>query len=310
MLQQSNRSSDKPVALPQPELPFRALEEAANAIFITDESARIVWVNKAFTRLCGYSQAELVGQMPSLLSSGMHSKSFYTVLWQTILSKNAWRGTITNRKKDGAVYTVDETITPLLDEAGEITHFISIQEDVTRVGPEQEKERFLAYHDILTGLPNRALFDETLKHAMQLAAHVKDVLAIMFLDLDKFKPVNDCFGHETGDRLLQAVGERLHGAVRKSDMVARIGGDEFAILLQGHLSKDMVVILASKLANVIAQPFLLAQHMVEVGLSIGIAMYPADGDDQEMLVNKADRAMYAAKSIGGNSFRFFDAAMA
>jgi diguanylate cyclase (GGDEF)-like protein len=240
-----------------------------------------------------------------MLQSGMQSEAFYALLWKTILSGNAWRGIITDRKKDGSLYTVDETITPLLNDQGVITHYIAIQQDMTLRGPEQEKDRFLAYHDVLTGLPNRAHFDEMLKQALLLSAHTKDMLGLMFLDLDKFKPVNDLFGHDAGDQLLQAVGGRLQSAVRKSDMVARFGGDEFAILLQGVHSDEIVIALASKLVHSIEQPFIIGDHKLQIGVSIGIAMYPADSATQEELTKKADEAMYAAKQSGGGSYRFY-----
>jgi diguanylate cyclase (GGDEF)-like protein/PAS domain S-box-containing protein len=308
MLQQSDRS-DKSSGLSPETLPSYALAGAANAILITDESTRIVWVNEAFSRLCGYAPHELLGNTPAMLNSGMQSKSFYALLWQTILSGNAWRGIITDRRKDGSLYTVDETITPLMNGQGVVTHYIAIQQDMTLRGPEQEKDRFLAYHDVLTGLPNRAHFDETLKQAMLLSSHTKDMLALMFLDLDKFKPVNDLFGHESGDHLLQAVGDRLRSAVRKSDTVARFGGDEFAILLQGVHSKEIVTTLASKLVHSIEQPFVIGDHKLQIGISIGIAMYPVDSETQEELKKKADEAMYAVKKSGGSSYRFYRTTM-
>jgi diguanylate cyclase (GGDEF)-like protein/PAS domain S-box-containing protein len=308
MLQQSDRS-DKSSGLSPETLPSYALAGAANAILITDESTRIVWVNEAFSRLCGYAPHELLGNTPAMLNSGMQSKSFYALLWQTILSGNAWRGIITDRRKDGSLYTVDETITPLMNGQGVVTHYIAIQQDMTLRGPEQEKDRFLAYHDVLTGLPNRAHFDETLKQAMLLSAHTKDMLALMFLDLDKFKPVNDLFGHESGDHLLQAVGDRLRSAVRKSDTVARFGGDEFAILLQGVHSKEIVTTLASKLVHSIEQPFVIGDHKLQIGISIGIAMYPVDSETQEEFKKKADEAMYAVKKSGGSSYRFYRTTM-
>jgi diguanylate cyclase (GGDEF)-like protein/PAS domain S-box-containing protein len=306
MLQQPDRS-DKASGLPPETLPVYALAGAANAILITDESTRIVWVNQAFSRLCGYAPTELLGKTPAMLNSGMQSKSFYALLWQTLLSGNAWRGIITDRRKDGSLYTVDETITPLMNEHGLITHYIAIQQDMTLRGPEQEKDRFLAYHDMVTGLPNRGHFDETLKQALLLGAQTKDMLAVMFLDLDKFKPVNDLFGHATGDRLLQAVGDRLQAAVRKSDTVARFGGDEFAILLQGVHGKDIVTALATKLVHAIEQPFVIGDHKLQIGVSIGIAMYPVDSQRQVELTNMADEAMYAVKQSGGSGYRFYGA---
>lgn len=305
MFQQSTRS-DRSHHLPQQTLLVNALESVANAIFITDETGHIVWTNRAFSRLCGYSPEELFGNTPAMLSSGMQSKSFYTDLWQTILSGKVWRGIVIDRRKDGSLYTVDETITPLLDEQhGTITHFIAIQQDMTRQSQQQEQDHYLAYHDLLTGLPNRAHFMELQKQAMLHAAHAKDMLAVLFLDLDKFKPVNDTLGHDIGDLLLQAVAERLQSAVRKSDIVARFGGDEFAILLTSLLDMEVAITIAGKLVATFTQPFIIAEHKLHIGVSIGISMYPADGQTEQELIRKADQAMYIAKQQGGNSFRFY-----
>lgn len=309
MVQPSDQSDMSSLAAPPEALLIHALSAAANAILITDASTRIVWVNEAFSRLCGYPRHELLGNSPAMLNSGMQSKSFYALLWQTILSGKAWRGVITDRRKDGALYTVDETITPLMNEHGVITHYFAIQQDMMLRSPEQEKERFLAYHDVLTGLPNRAHFDETLRQAMLSPAPAKDMLALMILDLDKFKPVNDLFGHVLGDQLLQAVGQRLLSAIRKSDTVARIGGDEFAVLLQGVHSEEIVITLASKLVHSIAEPFVVGDHTLQIGASIGIAIYPVDGQIQEELQKKADEAMYAAKQAGGSCYRRYRTAM-
>lgn len=247
----------------------------------------------------------MFGNTPAMLSSGIQSKSFYTDLWRTILSGKVWRGMVIDRRKDGSLYRVDETITPLLDEHGAITHFIAIQQDMTLQSQQQEQEHYLAYHDLLTGLPNRAHFMELHKQAMLHAAHTKDMLALLFLDLDKFKPVNDTLGHDIGDLLLQAVAERLQSAVRKSDAVARFGGDEFAILLTDLLDMKVATTIADKLVATLAQPFIIAEHKLHIGVSIGIAMYPVDGQTQQELIRKADQAMYIAKQQGGNSFRFY-----
>jgi len=235
----------------------------------------------------------------------MQSKSFYADLWHTILSGNAWRGILIDRRKDGSLYSVDETITPLLDEQGLITHFIALQQDITLRSREQEQDHYLAYHDLLTGLPNRAQFQELLKQAMLHATHADEMLAVMFLDLDKFKPVNDTFGHDIGDRLLQAVAERLQAALRRSDTVARIGGDEFAVLSQGLPGMEVPITLASKLVSVIRQPFIIDDHKLSIGVSVGIAIYPVDGSTLEDLMKRADQAMYAAKQAGGSTYRFY-----
>lgn len=304
MAQQPVRS-DSRYKLPRRALLTSALETIANAIFITDHTGHIVWANHAFSELSGYAVSEVIGNTPSMLKSGMQSEAFYAQLWQTILSGKSWRGVVVERRKDGTPYTVDETITPLPNEHGVITHFISIQHDMTMRKQEDERDHYLAYHDVLTGLPNRALFLDILHQAMLHAEHTHHLVALMFMDLDKFKPVNDLFGHCTGDRLLQAVADRFSAAVRKSDTLARFGGDEFAILLPSLSDIEVAITLASKLISSITQPFMIEEHKIEIGLSIGIAIYPNDGEMQDELLAKADQAMYLAKNLGGSSYRFF-----
>lgn len=291
--------------LPLRALLISALENVASAIFIADDTGHIVWANRAFSELSGYSLSEVIGNTPSMLKSGLQSEAFYAQLWQTILSGKSWRGIVVDRRKDGTPFTVDETITPLLNDHGVITHFVSIQHDMTMRRQDDERDHYLAYHDMLTGLPNRALFLDIMRQAMIHADHVHHLVAVLFMDLDKFKPVNDRLGHGIGDRLLQAVADRLSAAIRKSDTVARFGGDEFAILLPGLFDIEVAITLASKLTAIIAQPFMISEHRIEVGLSIGIAMYPTDSDRQDDLIGKADQAMYVAKKLGGGSFRFF-----
>jgi diguanylate cyclase len=282
----------------------KALSCAANAILLTDRSGKIVWANAAFCHLTGYGLHELLGESPALVKSGMQSEVFYAELWRTILAGNAWRGQMVDKRKDGSLYSVDETITPLLDEQGVITHFIAIQQDMTLQKDEQQRVQYLAYHDVLTGLPNRALFLDLEQQAMSYANRTQHGLALLYLDLDGFKGVNDLFGHAVGDRLLLAVADRLSAAIRKSDTVARFGGDEFAILLPDLVDTGVADSLASKLTKSIAQPFVIAEQELHVGVSIGVALYPSDGDTPDELIQKADQAMYLAKRRGGGSYQF------
>jgi diguanylate cyclase (GGDEF)-like protein/PAS domain S-box-containing protein len=290
--------------LPQERLLADALSSIANAIFITDRNGCIVWANQACCRLTGYALEELLGCTPSLLKSGMQSASFYAELWRTVLAGNVWRGILIDRRKDRTLYTVDETITPLMDEQGAITHFIAIQHDISVQKQEHARDHYLAYHDVLTGLPNRALFLDLLRQAISHAKRMDNALALLFLDLDNFKTVNDTFGHDLGDRLLLAVAERLSAAVRKSDTVARFGGDEFAILLPDLLASGVASTLAGKLTDTIARPFVIAVQKISIGISIGIAICPADGEEPDELMRKADQAMYLAKKRGGNNYQF------
>lgn len=279
-----------------------ALKSIANAVFITDCNGTILWCNDAFSRLCGYSTEELVGNSPALLKSGMQSASFYADLWAKIRSAHTWRGVLIDRRKDGSLYKVDQTITPLLDAQGNVAHFIAIQNDVAPPSPKAERERFLAYHDVLTELPNRVLFLELQERAIEYAKHKHGFVATMFLDLDGFKPVNDTYGHDIGDKVLQAVADRLRSSVRRTDTVARMGGDEFAVLVPDLEHDEIALSLARKLVTAIAQPFKVEQHHIHLGVSIGISIYPQDAEAGADLLKRADQAMYEAKSRGGGYY--------
>ncbi|SMC26351.1 PAS domain S-box-containing protein/diguanylate cyclase (GGDEF) domain-containing protein [Andreprevotia lacus DSM 23236] len=286
----------------QQALLISALTDAANAILITDIAGRIVWVNRAFCALSGYAERELLGQTPGILRSGEQTAHFYQTLWQTILGGQPWQGELIERAKDGHHYSVHQIITPLLDESGTISHFIAIQHDMSEQHAEQLRMQQLAYHDSLTGLPNRRQFLGLLSRAIDNAARQHTALAVMFIDLDGFKNVNDTLGHAIGDALLIAVGERLCGAVRKTDLVARLGGDEFTVLVSHFSDASAVDVVANQLVSVIDEPFALEQHIVQTHASIGISLYPRDSDNVHDLLAKADAAMYRTKARGGHGF--------
>lgn len=281
-----------------------ALSSANNAIFITDRSGRIRWINSAFTRLCGYGEQEIIGQTPRILKSGQVHPSYYQHLWQTILAGQTWSSEIVERHKDGSLYTVQQTITPILDEEGEITHFVAIQEDISAKKRAEERIRYLAQHDALTDLPNRSLFYDRLHQAMRVAHRNRGQLALLYLDLDRFKIVNDTLGHHVGDLLLQAAGLRLKECVRESDTVARLGGDEFAVILPEIDRAGDAVTVAEKIIEALSHEFHLDEHVVSIGTSIGIAVYGEVELETDTLVKQADAAMYVAKKEGGNAFRF------
>ena len=292
------------------ELLAKALATAADPIFITDHTGHIVWVNAASSERSGYSAQEAVGQTPGFLNSGRHDASFYRELWQTILAGRVWRGEVVERRKDGSVYTVDEVITPLRDDKATVTHFVAIQRDISLRKQEGEREHFLAYHDALTGLYNRVLFVDILQQAIARSRHSLQPLALLYLDIDNFKLINDTFGHETGDRLLVAVAERLSAAVRKTiDTVARLSGDEFAILQTGLKDSQAALSLARKLLHSISQPFVLEGLKVHTGIGIGIAIHPGNGELPEELLRNADKAMYLAKSRGRGDCQLYDPAL-
>lgn len=281
-----------------------ALATAGNSILVTDRNGRIQWVNQAFSKLTGYSAAEAVGQTPRLLKSGKQDAAYYQRLWDTILSGEVWSHETEERHKDGSLYTVQQTITPIRDENEEITHFISIQEDISAQKIAEQRIQYMAHYDALTGLPNRSLFFDRLRQATTLSRRASEHLALLFLDLDRFKPVNDTHGHAVGDALLKAVAERLLNCVRESDTVARIAGDEFTVILSRINHHADASVVAEKIVKALSEPFLLDGHTIHIGASIGIALYPDDAQDEQELVRLADEAMYEAKHHGRNTYRF------
>lgn len=288
----------------QQSLLVKALTSVANAVFITDEAGQIIWVNDAFSKLSGYAPEDTIGRTPAILQSGSQSPDFYAKLWKTIRAGHIWQGEVVDQRKDGSMYTVDEVITPLFNENGSVANFIAIQHDITMRKKEGEFDHYLAYHDALTGLPNRVFFLNSLQLAIARVGRTQHSLAILFLDLDGFKPVNDNLGHHTGDQLLSLLAERLRSAVRKEDTVARFGGDEFAILLNDLDDKEITSSLAAKLLNTVSRTFVVRGEKINISTSIGISIYPSDGQDANTLLTHADEAMYDAKRHGGNCFRY------
>jgi diguanylate cyclase (GGDEF)-like protein/PAS domain S-box-containing protein len=286
------------------QLLVRALDAATNPVLITERTGCIVWINKAFCLLSGYTKPELVGKTPHLLSSGRQSTTFYRDLWLTLLAGLTWQGEMVERRKDGGRCTVNQVITPVLDHQGVVTHFIAILHNFTLMDDERANMQQLAFHDPLTGLPNRRLFLNLLDQAINYATKNHQSFALMFIDLDRFKSVNDTLGHACGDKLLVAVAERLGQSVRRSDVVSRLSGDEFAILITCMDQVDQLEALAHKLIAAINQPFMIEAQSIEVRISVGISLFPADGVSAEDLLGQADGAMYQAKKTGGNLCRF------
>ena len=284
-----------------------ALEAAGNAVMITDRLGIIQWMNPAFVRLSGYTQQDAAGQTPRILKSGQMTLEHYKTLWDTILKGDRWSGEVIERRKDGSFYTVSQTITPITDDDGVITHFIAIHEDITAQKLDQERIQHMAHYDALTGLPNRALFYDRLGQSVMKARRSHGGLALLFMDLDGFKKVNDTLGHHSGDLLLMSVAERLRQCVRESDTVARLGGDEFTIILNEAREHDQVAKVAEKIIETMARPFELEGQEARIGVSIGIARYSEGVGNEDELVIDADQAMYAAKSAGKNTYRFSDA---
>lgn len=279
-----------------------ALEYAGDGIFITDLEGRIRWGNAAFVRMSGYSLKEILGQNPRIFKSGKQDQHFYQRLWQTISAGNIWSEETTERNKSGHEYVVLQTITPIKDKRGQISHYISIHKDITQLKENEKHITFLAHHDTLTGLPNRALFYDRLGLHMRGSKRKREAMALLYLDLDRFKPINDRYGHDIGDKLLKQVSERLLGCVRESDSVARLGGDEFCLILPHIHHSEAACKVADKVISALCSPFNIDGYDIQIGTSIGIAFYTADGNTAEELVRKADGAMYLAKQQG-NTYR-------
>lgn len=282
-----------------------AMNHASNAMFIADREGRIVWLNDALSHISGYAANEILGKTPHLFNSATHPPAFWAAMWMTILSGSPWRGEVVNRRKSGEHYTVAQSISPLLDERGQVAHFLVVQQDISEKRRLEEQIHFMAYHDALTGLPNRMLFQDRLQQEIISATRCKTQFAVMFLDLDGFKEINDGLGHSAGDRLLQTVAERLRRTVRKGDTVARLGGDEFILLLRGAKAGAGLEKLVDKLIERVAVPCDLAGQAAGVTASIGISLFPRDAHTMEELMQHADEAMYRAKQAGKNRFAYW-----
>ncbi len=285
----------------------QALEQAADSIFITDADGVIEYANPAFEAVTGYGRHEVVGAKPSMLKSGMHGREFYERLWRTLLAGEPFREVFINRRRDGSLFYEEKTITPIKDAAGRITHFVSTGRDITERIRAEERLRYLAHHDVLTGLPNRALFLDRLEQAMARARRHDRTVAVMFMDLDRFKVINDSLGHAVGDALLRELAGRLRAAVRDGDTVARLGGDEFAVLLEDMARPEDASRVARKLLEALGEPFTAEGREFYLTASIGVSLFPADGDDAHALLKNADAAMYRAKERGRNSYGFYSA---
>ena len=278
-------------------------------VVVTDERARIVSVNAAFSEITGYTAAEAVGQRPSLLRSEHHDAEFYRAMWQALLDSGRWQGEIWNRRKDGEVFLEWLTINRIPAADGIAASYVSVFNDITEQRRKDERIRHLAFHDALTGLPNRSLMQDRLQHAIERAQREGTRLSVTFLDLDRFKAINDTLGHDVGDQLLQEVAARIKTRLRSSDTVARMGGDEFVVLMENLRDPEYCAGVADEIIAEISRPLNIHGHAIEIGASLGVAFYPEDGDDATTLMKHADTAMYVAKADGKGIYRFFRGSM-
>ena len=285
------------------------LEHIADGVMVVDAHGIIVTVNPAFTQITGYTEAEAVGRHSSLTRSARHDAGFYQAMWDELKASGFWRGEIWHQRKNGELYLEWLTISAVRDTHATTTHYVGVFSDITLIKESQEKLDHMAHHDPLTALPNRLLFHDRLQHALLRAARDDEQLAVLFIDLDRFKNVNDTLGHHVGDELLQKVAGQLTARLREGDTLARLGGDEFIVLLERIDGEYGATQVAEKLVTMFEQPFTVAGHELFVTCSVGISLYPDDALDLNMLIRNADVAMYQAKARGRNGYRFYAPSM-
>jgi diguanylate cyclase (GGDEF)-like protein/PAS domain S-box-containing protein len=283
----------------------KVFEHLGEGIMITDLDDRIVEVNPAFCRITGHDEADLLGQGPELLDSGLHEPAFFDDVGRRVREHGWWKGEVYLRRRDGGIVPLLRTISEVRDQPGGLTHHLSILTDITSLKETQTRLDFLAHHDVLTSLPNRLLFNDRLEQAIAHAVRDQDRFALLFIDLDRFKNINDSLGHHIGDLFLVEVAERMKTLVRRSDTVARVGGDEFVVLMERVGGQEDAFRLADKVIAALKQPIQVSGHELHMGCSIGIALFPEDGEDAIALMKNADSAMYRAKDAGRDGYARF-----
>lgn len=287
------------------------LESTSEAVMISDPAERVIAVNRAFSVITGYAAEDVVGYKPMMLLSGRHDADFFESIWHVLIRDGHWQGEIWTRCKSGEVLPLWTSISEIRDEDGEIGNYVSVMSDISALKASQAELEHLAGHDALTGLPNRLLFNARLEHAVQRARREDGQVVLLFLDLDRFKSINDSLGHHVGDALLKEIARRLLNTVRGEDTVARLGGDEFVVILEGHAAGQSAEIVARKLVASVSAPLNLPglPPGTRIGTSIGIAVFPRDGFEPAALLRNADTAMYRAKEDGRGTFRYYSEEM-
>jgi len=299
------RTIDLLVANNNLKLMAKVFENSLEGIVITDKDANIINVNPAFTRITGYTLEDVKGKNPRILKSDMHDAIFYKNIWSSILQEGKWSGEIWNKNKLGHTYPEWMTLSRIINEVGETSHFVSVFHDISDIKKKEEVIQHQAYHDPLTGLPNRLYFKEHIKSAIARTERAEKKLALLYMDLDHFKEVNDSMGHSAGDDVLVETGRRLKALLRQGDTVARLGGDEFTVILEEIESKENAILLAKRIISSITIPFIVKDESFKIGISIGVAIFPDHSTNSSVLIQCADSAMYQAKLEGRNDFRVF-----
>jgi len=284
-------------------------ETSQEGMTVTDATGRIVSVNRAFSEITGYTESEVLGRNPSLLKSGRHDSEFYRALWRAIRETGRWQGEIWNRRKNGEIYPEWLSINAVCDDEDRVSHYVAAFSDITRVKESEERLEQLAHYDPLTGLPNRLLLQARLTHAIGRARREGHRVGLLYLDLDRFKDINDSLGHPAGDELLMGIAGRLAPRIRAEDTLARQGGDEFVLLLERLDDPQGAAQLAQSILHLLADPFLIAGREVYISASIGISLFPDDAADATQLSRNADSALYQAKTGGRNTYRFYTEAL-
>jgi diguanylate cyclase (GGDEF)-like protein/PAS domain S-box-containing protein len=280
-------------------------ENTSEAVLVTDSSGRIIAVNSSFTEITGYQADDVMGQAPSVLSSGKQDQSFYRAMWEVLKKNDRWSGEIWNRRKDGTIYPQWQSITAIRDKSERIANYVAIFSDISDRKSAEERITFLAYHDTLTGLPNRALMRDRLSQAMHNAQRHGTRTAVMMVDVDHFKTINDSLGHPAGDELICSVANRLKSVLRSEDTVCRLGGDEFLVILPAIERVEDVAEIVSRAQRSCREPTSLGGHEIHITLSMGVCLFPDDGLEVDTLIRNADTALYQAKTGGRNAYRFF-----
>lgn len=284
---------------------FKATEQSTASIVITNKEGNIEYINPKFEKISGYTEAELLGKNPRILKSGYTSDEEYEKMWKTLMNKQEWLGEFQNKKKNGELYWETAHISPIINSQGIITNFVAIKEDITEKKKQEEKLEYQACYDILTDIPNRAFGLEKLDFYVKQAEKKKENLGLMFVDLDKFKEVNDTLGHDFGDLLLKQTVARIKGSLRETDFLARLGGDEFLIIIPFQDNKKKLQKIANRIINCLQKPFYLDKNEVSISASIGITVYPEDAQNTEDLIRNADLAMLSVKRNGRNNYQMF-----
>lgn len=283
-----------------------AVEHSPASIVITDAKGDIEYVNPAFCRLTGYSAKEALGQNPRILKAGDQPSELYRDLWETLLRGEEWRGEFHNRRKDGSLFWETASISAIRDAGGVIRHFVAIKDDITEWKQMRDQLQQMAQFDMLTGLPNRRMVLDRLAQMVALAKRANQRFALLFVDLDGFKRINDTYGHEAGDQVLKTVAVRLSACIRSSDIVGRMGGDEFTVILSTLTRYEDAGQVAEKILQMLRRPMTMPSGVQDqIGSSIGISVFPDDAQDGDALLATADDAMYAVKHAGKNGYRFY-----